>query len=154
MFVYQKFKILIRISLLGTGINLFWYDFFILIGCLLQNHDTSGVSKTLRSFLYLLSLILQYYSIQKLKLVPFLFLMFTFHVHSFVHSSFFSFSQSLQLYTTDPILYYGCLTQFFKSMVQMFVIFFFFFSEVIATTLTLGNRNHIFLIHHLPANHD
>ena len=140
MFVYQKLKFLIRISLLGTGINLFWYDFFILIGCLLQNHHTSGVSQTLGSFLCLLSLILQYYSIQKLKLVLFY--------------SYCLLFMCIFLYIVLSFLFHNLYSYILQTQFFIMDVFHNFLNQVIATTLKLGNRNHIFLIHHLPPNHD
>ena len=98
-------------------IKLFQQGLFIIICCPLQNDGTSGVSKIFRSFWCCLLLILQYYYIQKLQFVPFLFLIF-FCMCVLLYIFFSSFSQALQLYATDQILYYRCLSQF--SLCQWF----------------------------------
>ena len=125
--------------------------FFILICCQLQNHATSGVSQIFRSFLCLLSLILQYYSFRSYTLFFFCSL-FKFCMWVLFYIVF-SLPQALQLDATDSFIYYGCLSQFLMLMVDVLVNSF-VFAEVIATTVTLENINHIFLIHHLSPNHD
>ena len=82
-------------------------------------------------------------------IVPYVFLCVRYFVHIF---SFFFTSFTVICYRPNFILWMP-FTIFFMSMVEMFVKSL-VFAEVIPTMLTLGNRNHLFLIPNISPNHN
>ena len=91
---------------------------------------------SLKSFLCLLSLILHYYAIHKVECVPFYSkCLFCIWVLLYIVAT------CVNIFFATSLLLYGCLSQFIDVL-------------VIATTLTLENRNYFLLIHNLSPNHD